>query len=166
MLKPGELYLNRRFERDDLLRKIESSLIGIDYAIQENFGEVFLIAGKEKLFETLSILKEKLGFNYLKCLTAADYVEHLEIIYCLYSFSNAYSLTVKSILDADSPEVQSVFSLWQGADWHEREAFDLFGIKFIGHPNLKKLVLWDGFDEHPLRKSFALELRGEEGGDA
>lgn len=166
MLNPGELYLNRKFDRDDLLRKIESSLAGIEYAIQENFSEVFLIAGREKLFETLSILKEKLDFNYLKCLTAADYAEYLEIIYCLYSFSNAYSLTVKSKLDAKNPEVQSVFFLWQGADWHEREAFDLFGINFIGHPNLKKLVLWDGFDEHPLRKSFALELPGEEGGDA
>ncbi|MCL5987167.1 MAG: NADH-quinone oxidoreductase subunit C [Actinobacteria bacterium] len=166
MLKPGELYLNRSFDRDELLGKIELSLAGIEYAVRENFGEVFLVAGREKLFETLSILKEKLDFNYLKCLTAADYVEYLEIIYCLYSFSNAYSLTVKSKLDAKNPEVQSVFSLWQGADWHEREAFDLFGINFIGHPNLKKLVLWDGFDEHPLRKSFALELPGEEGGDS
>jgi NADH-quinone oxidoreductase subunit C len=166
MLKPGELYLNRGFDRGDLLKKIESSLTGIDYTIQESFGEVFLTSGKEHLFETLSILKEKLEFNYLKCLTAADYVDHLEIIYCLYSFSNAYSLTVKSILDTDFPVVQSVFALWQGADWHEREVFDLFGIKFIGHPDLKKIVLWDGFDEHPLRKSFALEQPGKEEDDA
>ncbi len=166
MLKPGELYLNRKFDRDDLLKKIELSLKGIEYDIQENFGDVFLVIGREGLFKALSILKEKLGFNYLKCLTAADYVDYLEIIYCIYSFSNAYSLIVKAKLDADNPEVRSVFSLWQGADWHEREACDLFGIKFIGHPDLKKLVLWDGFDEHPLRKSFTLELRGEEGGDA
>ena len=166
MLKPGELYLNRKFDRDDLINKIKLSLKGIEYDIQECFGNIFLITGRERLFEALSILKEKLGFNYLKCLTAADYTDYLEIIYCIYSFSDAYSIIVKAKLDADNPEVQSVFTLWQGADWHERETHDLFGIKFIGHPDLKKLVLWDGFDEHPLRKSFVLELRGEEGGDA
>ena len=91
----------------------------------------------------------------LRAITAVDYVEYFEIIYHLLSMKKNQSLVLKlKCFGRDDPVVDSVVDIWKGADLQEREIWDLFGIKFDEHPNMKRILLWEGFDGQPLRKDF------------
>ena len=84
-----------------------------------------------------------------------DYVEYFEMVYHLLSLRRNSSLVVKSrVAGREDPAVSSVYSIWKGADLQEREVWDLMGIRFDGHPNMKRVMLWEGFPGHPLRKDF------------
>ncbi len=85
-----------------------------------------------------------------------------EIVYLLLSLSSNERLRVKIRVPEEDPVVDSITKIWKGANWPEREIYDLFGIKFRGHPNLKRLLMWEGFPAHPLRKDYPLEGQGEE----
>lgn len=110
------------------------------------------------------------AFNYLTDITAVEYRDPerpLEVLWQLRALSRRVDLRVKAPLPAgDGLEVDSVFDLWKGADWLEREVFDMFGIRFRGHPDLRRILMWDSYAEgHPLRKSFPLRghfSRGEQ----
>lgn len=113
----------------------------------------------EKIYEVLKFLKETSGFSFdlLSSVTAVDYIDHFEVVYHLKSLITLSKATIKTKLGfgrEDQPHIDSVFSLWKGADFQEREIFDLMGIFFNNHPNLKRILLWDGFPGHPLRKDF------------
>ncbi len=165
MLKLGELYQNRTFSKDELTQALQRVLDGLRYTLEEKVGELFLLIDGHIVLEVCRRLNRELKFDYLKCLTAADYNDYLEVIYCLYSFDNAYSLTVKAKIDASDPTVDSVISIWTGADLQEREAAEMYGIIFVGHPNLKKLLLEEGFEGFPLRKSFQLPVDERRAGE-
>jgi NADH-quinone oxidoreductase subunit C len=110
-----------------------------------------------KILDVCRILKDPSGldFSYLTSITAIDYVEHFELIYHLLSMRNNYGAVVKTLCPGrNEPSLPSVTGVWQGADLQEREIWDLMGIKFEGHPNLKRILLWEGFDGHPLRKDY------------
>ena len=114
---------------------------------------------KEKIYEVLKFLKETSGFSFdlLSSLTAVDYIDHFEVVYHLKSLITLSKATIKVKLGfgrEDQPEIDSSYNLWKGADFQEREVFDLMGIHFVNHPNLKRILLWDGFPGHPLRKDF------------
>ena len=96
----------------------------------------------------------RLTFDYLRCLSAVDYVDRIEVVYHLFSLERRHKMVVKVSLEPDSPRVASVVSVWKGADWFEREAHDLFGVEFEGHPNLAPLLLYEGFEGCPGLKSF------------
>ncbi len=112
----------------------------------------------ERLVELCRYLKETKGleFNYLINLTAADYLDRFEVVYHLHSIPRGHSLTLKVELDREKASVPSVTEVWRGADFQEREVYDMFGITFVGHPDLKRILLYDEFVGHPLRKDFAL----------
>ncbi len=96
-----------------------------------------------------------LSFDYLCNITSVDYQDYFELIYQLTSIQHNHSLIMRTrIYDRKNPSVPSVVSLWRGADFQEREVYDLMGIKFDGHPNMKRILLWEGFKGHPLRKDF------------
>ncbi len=97
-----------------------------------------------------------LDFALLNSITAVDYIDHFEVVYHITSMSHNKSaiLKVRCGEGRIGPVVPSVFEVWQGADYQEREAWDLMGIKFEGHPNHKRIMLWDEFPGHPLRKDF------------
>jgi len=78
----------------------------------------------------------------------------LEVVYHLTSMELNHSLVVKARCDRDNPEVPSLYSLFRGADYQEREIYDLIGIEFTGHPNMKRLFMWEGFEGHPLRRDY------------
>jgi NADH/F420H2 dehydrogenase subunit C len=123
-------------------------------AVAASDESMVLLKG-EALLEVARFLKEGLGFDYLNSITAVDYPDNFELIYQLTSIKNNKSLVLKvRCAKAGAGEVLSVVSLWQGADFQEREIYDLFGIIFIGHPNLKRIFLWDGFQGYPLRKEY------------
>ena len=114
---------------------------------------------KEKIYEVLKFLKETSGFSFdlLSSITAVDYIDHFEVVYHLKSLITLSKATIKVKLGfgrEDQPEINSSYNLWKGADFQEREVFDLMGIHFVNHPNLKRILLWDGFPGHPLRKDF------------
>ncbi len=106
--------------------------------------------------EACRILKDTpgLSFNMLLCLAGVDYEERFEVVYVLLSLEHENTLVVKVELPYDDPRVPTVTPVWRAAGWYEREAHDLFGIVFEGNPDLSPLVLYEGFEGHPGRKSF------------
>jgi NADH-quinone oxidoreductase subunit C len=120
-------------------------------------GEKEMMVKSDSLLDVAAFLKDTpdLDFDYLNYVTAVDYYDHFEVVYMLSSLEHNHSLVIKTrCYDRESPSLPSVVHLWQGADFQEREIYDLMGIKFEGHPNMKRIFLWDGFPGHPLRKDF------------
>ena len=110
-----------------------------------------------KVAEVAGFMKsdEFLDFNFLNSVSAVDYVDHFEIVYHLTSLNKQHTAIVKTRLNGrDELSLPSVYHLWRGADFQEREIWDLMGIRFDGHPNLKRIMLWEGFEGHPLRKDY------------
>ena len=95
-----------------------------------------------------------LEFDYLLCLCVVDYVEHLQIVYHMYSTTHKHKLVLKISVPPEDPKVKSVISIWPSSDWFERESHDLFGVLFDGHPDMSPLLLYDGFEGYPGLKSF------------
>ena len=119
-------------------------------------GEAVLVE-PGSILQVARFLKETPGldFDYLASITAVDYMDCFEVIYHLVSMEHNHSLVLRARCeDRESPSLPSVVELWRGADLQEREAFDLMGIRFEGHPNLKRILTWEGFQGHPLRKDF------------
>lgn len=112
----------------------------------------------DDLFEVASHLKEKQGYDYLSAVTGVDYPDRFEVIYHLYSMKEGPGpLILKVSASKEELEVPSLVSLWPGANFQEREVYDLMGIRFAGHPDLKRILLWEGYEGHPLRKDFPIE---------
>ena len=125
--------------------------------VVERVGNSALWVRPEELPEVLGFLKNEpaLELNYLNSISAVDYIDHFEVIYHLTSFAHNHSAVIKAnVAGRDNPTIPSVVGIWQGADFQEREIWDLMGIHFQGHPNLKRIMLWEGFPGHPLRKDF------------
>ena len=115
------------------------------------------IIKNEYLLKVVEYLKNtpKLAFNYLTDLTCTDYLDYFEIIYHLSSMDNNTLLVLKvRCYDREKVELPSITGLFKGADYMEREIFDMMGIRFTGHPNMKRIFLWEGYQGYPLRKDF------------
>ena len=139
---------------NDIAARLDKSLAdGIVEA-----GRDSLLVKSESLPDIASFLKTEPGleFNYLVHITAVDYNDYFELVYHLVSLKHNHSLVIKTrCYDREAPTTPSLVSLWRGADLQEREIFDLMGISFDGHPNMKRIFLWEGFPGHPLRKDFS-----------
>ena len=124
----------------------------------EKFDEKNVWINSEKLYEVCRLLKEDTLFDFdlLNSLPSVDYIDHFEVVYRFTSISYRSSCIIKCKVGygRNNPKIDSIVDIWRGADYQEREVWDLMGIKFIGHPNLKRIMLWDGFPGHPLRKDF------------
>ena len=126
-------------------------------------GDTIVYVSRDAAFDALAWLKDDAGqqFDYLTDVTAVDYRDPelpLEVVYQLRSLGRKADLRVKVALDKREPlEVQSVYGLWRGADWLEREVYDMFGVVFTGHPDLRRILMWETYAEgFPLRKDFPL----------
>ncbi|MGE5109818.1 MAG: NADH-quinone oxidoreductase subunit C [Acidobacteriaceae bacterium] len=127
-------------------------------------GQNYLIVGCEIVHDVLHILAQDEGFDYCVDLTAVHYPKNekpFEVVYILYSFSKNERIRVKTSL-GDGEPIPTATDLWPTTDWLEREAFDMFGIVFTGHPNLKRILLPDGWKGHPLRKDYPILLQDKE----
>ena len=120
-----------------------------------------VIVDKKQLREVAHYIKHNLGFDYLSNLTAVDYLgeghhsqDHLEMVYYAYRTTGGSALLFKSQTDRDEAQVPSLVPVWKGAEFQEDEVYDLYGIRFTDHPNLRRILLWDGFHGHPLRKDW------------
>jgi NADH-quinone oxidoreductase subunit C/D len=119
------------------------------------FGGV--IVDKNKLVEIAGAIRDNLGFDFLSSATAVDYYgisDHMEMVYHAYRTTGGPALVFKAQTDRSDAEIPSLIDVWPGVDFQEREAYDLYGIKFPGHPNLKRILLWEGFNGHPMRKDW------------
>jgi NADH-quinone oxidoreductase subunit C len=122
----------------------------------------WVVVEPEKLVAVATYLRDdsELDFRFLIGVTAVDRLDHFELVYHLQSLSRNHMLILKTrALDHKRPEVPSVVSVWRGAELQEAEVYDLMGIRFAGHPNLRRVFLWEGFPGHPLRKDW-LEMPG------
>ncbi len=122
-------------------------------------GETTVRITREKLLEACRYLKSERGFDMLTDVSGVDNYgddPRFEVVYHLYSMTDRCHLRLKASVPEDDLIVDSVVSVWKTADWHEREAFDMFGIRFRNHPNLKRILMWDGYPFFPLRKDFPL----------
>ena len=126
-------------------------------------GDAIVWVAGARSHDILAWLRDTPGqeFNYLTDVTAVEYRDPerpLEVVYQLRSLPRKTDLRVKVPLDKSAPlEVDSVWDLWKGADWLEREVYDMFGVRFRGHPDLRRILMWDTYAEgHPLRKDFPL----------
>jgi len=123
----------------------------------EEAEEASVVVRSDSLLQVAEFLKVTPGleFDYLSWLAAVDYMDYFEVAYYLVSVKHNHSLVLKTrCCDRESPMVPSVVGLWRGADFQEREAYDLMGITFSGHPNLKRIAMWEGFEGHPLRRDY------------
>jgi NADH-quinone oxidoreductase subunit C len=120
-----------------------------------------------RLFEVMQFLKQECGFDMLAELTAADYLRYPDardrygVMYVLRNMATGVRLVVKTFVNDPEPVLPSVFSLWKGADWMEREVYDMYGIVFTGHPDLRRILMPEEFTTYPLRKDYPLRGRGE-----
>jgi NADH-quinone oxidoreductase subunit C len=129
-------------------------------------GERIVYVARDRLLEAMTWLKETPGqaFNYLVDVTAVEFRDRerpIEVVYFLRSLERRADIRIKvELKDTDELVVDSVWNLWHGADWLEREVYDMFGITFRGHPDLRRILMWETYAEgYPLRKSFPLRGR-------
>jgi len=109
---------------------------------------------RSNLLAVCRFLRDQLNFDMLSCISGVDMIDHLEAVYHVRSIARNQILQLKVQIDADKPEVNSVVSVWPGANWLEREIYDLYGIRFLGHPDLRRILLDDEFEGYPMLKSF------------
>ncbi len=117
----------------------------------------FFFADRSKINAVALFLRdeESLQFDNLSCLSGVDYDrDNLAVVYHLFSYALGHSLIVKCLIPKSDPKIQTVSDVWAAADWHEREAFDLVGMVFEGHPDLRRILLPDDWEGHPLRKDY------------
>ncbi|MBI5206924.1 MAG: NADH-quinone oxidoreductase subunit C [Candidatus Firestonebacteria bacterium] len=141
-----------------LKENFPDEILNVFYAL----SELTIIVKKDKIFDICLFLKNKpeLLFDYLADLCGVDYNQEnprFYVVYQLYSMKFNKYLRLKSPVDSKDMTIASVESIWKTANWHEREAYDMFGIKFSGHPFLRRILMDDDFEGYPLRKDFPLK---------
>jgi len=123
----------------------------------ERLGEFTIEIASEKLIEACRFLKEELKFERLSTVTAVDRYPsepRFEVVYHLHSISRNERLRLKCRLPGRNPEIDSATAVWRSANWYEREAFDMFGVRFRNHPDLRRILMPDDWEGHPLRKDY------------
>jgi NADH-quinone oxidoreductase subunit C len=122
-------------------------------------GDLSITISQDKILELAKFLKDESELQFVMCkdVTAVDWAtrkKRFTTVYHVYSFHLNFNLRLKVNIDNDPPSVESVVSVWRSAEWYERETFDMYGIKFINHPDLRRMYMPEGFEYHPLRKDF------------
>jgi NADH-quinone oxidoreductase subunit C len=141
---------------EDLQKKFSTGIV----EISSQFGDEIILIEKEALQDIVNFLREDpYGFSMLLDLTCVDYLgeeKRFEMVYHLFSLSLNMRLRFKAKLYQKDSKIDSLTSIFKNANWLEREVYDMFGIQFAGHPYLRRLFMYDGFEGHPLRKDYPL----------
>ncbi len=138
-----------------------------DLPVSEFRGATRVVVPAEKIYDVLKLLKEKHEFDLLVDITCVDYLHYpgakdrFGLVYLLASTVRNQRLTIRTFVNEPEPAVRSVVTLWAGANWLEREVWDMFGIDFEGHPDLRRILMPDEFTAFPLRKDYPLQGFGE-----
>ncbi len=152
---------------DEILAKLGSKFGANAFTTSEFRDNKRVHVPAERLFAFLACLKQDCGFDMLADLSAADYLRYpgardrYGVWYNLLNTTTARRLVVKTGVNDPDPAVASCFPLWRGADWMEREVYDMYGVIFEGHPDLRRILMPDGYTAFPMRKDYPLRGRGE-----
>jgi NADH-quinone oxidoreductase subunit C len=152
---------------DETLSKLRERFGADGFTTSEFRDNRRIHVGTDKLFPTLKYLKEACGFDLLAELSAADYVHYPDakdrygIWYILVNTTDGSRIFVKTFVNDPEPRLPSVYSLWRGADWMEREVYDMYGVVFEGHPDLRRILMPEEFTAFPLRKDYPMRGKGE-----
>jgi NADH-quinone oxidoreductase subunit C len=145
---------------EEIIHLLEKEL-GAGVVVERNLEALqpYIYVAKEALVSSLKLLKDREDtfFDLLSCITGIDNGPEkntMEVIYTLYSIPHAHSIHVRVLLDRNAPEISTVSFIWKAAEWHERETFDLLGIVFVGHPDLRRILLPANWQGYPLRKDY------------
>jgi NADH-quinone oxidoreductase subunit C len=152
---------------DEILAALRHALGDDGFATSEFRDNRRVIVAPAKVFAALGCLKQACGFDMLIDLTAVDYLHYPDardrfgVVYALLNVNTGDRIYVKTVLNEPNLELPSAFSLWKGADWMEREVYDMYGIVFTEHPDLRRILMPEEFTAYPLRKDYPLRGRGE-----
>ena len=129
-------------------------------------GEITVVVNDaERIAEVCGFAKSELGFNYLVDLSPVDNYgddPRFTVVYELYGYGHRQHLRIKTSVSEEKSELPTVTCVWRTADWHEREAYDMMGVRFRGHPDLRRILMWEGYPYFPLRKDFPLAGKASE----
>ena len=149
----------------DQIDRINSKYKGVILDSHDFRGDQTITVQKNALIELFKCLRDdpELDFKFLMDLTAVDYLNRkdnrFEVVYHFYSLKHNHRLRVKVPVSEDDCTIDSVSSLWKTANWYEREVWDLYGIKFNSHPDMRRILLYEEFKGHPLRKDYPINKR-------
>ncbi len=147
-----------------VIEKFKEKFKGDILSSHENLGDETFVVDSSQLKQILTYAKEstETRFDLLLDICGVDYLgrnPRFEVVYHLYSIPLNHRIRIKVLLSEENCKVPTCVDLWKSADWFERETFDMLGILFEGHPNLKRLLLFEGFEGHPLRKDYPINQR-------
>lgn len=159
-------------------QRVKEAFPGLKFRGTEFRGQSCLIVDPEQLHGVMRFLRDACGYNFLSDVTAVDYLNYpakmpgrFAVVYILCNYDNDDRFVVKTFLNPSIPTdgivedpalyLDSVTDIWPGAEWTEREVFDMFGVRFRNHPDLRRILTWETFPAHPLRKDYPLRGRGE-----
>lgn len=144
----------------ELARQLRHRCGGLLSEPVEFRGEVSLeVSDPERIVEVCRVARDELGFDLLLDITSVDNYDQPPrwlIVYHLYSLRHRQLLRLKTRVSEEKSELPTVTTVWPAADWHEREIYDMMGVRFRGHPDLRRILMWEGYPYHPLRKDFPL----------
>ena len=144
---------------DERARVLQAHVLRLFQDIQPEAGATFdipeLLVKPENIVDVCRTLKEEpdLSFKLLLCLAGVDYEEYFQFVYVLLSLEHEQKLVIKTNVPLDNPRLPTVAPVWRAASWYEREAHDLFGVEFEGNPDMSPLLLYEGFEGYPGRRS-------------
>lgn len=140
----------------ELTARIQARLGAEAAQAEPNRADPTLIVPSQQIRSLCQWLHDdaELAFDFLMSLCGVDWPDRIEVVYHLFSHRHRHRLALKVRLPREQPSVESVAGIWGTANWHEREAYDLFGVRFAGHPDLRRILLPDDWEGHPLRKDY------------
>jgi NADH-quinone oxidoreductase subunit C len=146
----------------EIVNRLKDKFLNDIASVSEFRDQVFVSVNRERIMDICRYLHDdpELYMDYLVDLCGVDYPDRqyrYEVVYNLYSVKHKHRIMIKALIPEDNPSVDSVVPIWSGADWHEREACDLYGIVFNGHPDLRRILMPEDWDGYPLRKDYPLK---------
>lgn len=146
---------------DELIQLLSEKFGNKITGVNEPYGLLTVETTKDVIIDVLRFLKESAGegFNYLTDITAVHYPErnHIAVVYHVHNMVNKIRIRIKVFIQENQPSIPTATVLWNGANWMERETYDFFGVKFEGHPDLRRILNMDDLDVHPMLKQYPLE---------
>jgi len=160
-------------ENQDVIQALTAEFAERVTPVEDPYGDAVIRIDRKDLVPVAEFLrKEPYAFIMLLDLTCVDFPDakpRFEMVYHLFSLSTNLRVRIKAGVPADEPTIASLTGIWRNANWLEREIYDMFGVRFSGHPDLRRLFMYDGFEGHPLRKDYPLRrsqplipLRGDD----
>jgi NADH-quinone oxidoreductase subunit C len=147
--------------RDIILNRLSAALPNVQLEFSEYKDELTLQVQKQNITEVCKLLKNDVELKFIHCedVTAIDWAKRknrFTVVYHLFSLKNKFRLVLKADVDESDCNIDSVSSVWRAANWHEREVYDMYGINFNNHPDLRRMYMPEEFEHYPLRKDFPL----------